>query len=119
MPNGTRLTIEDVPVEKNGYTWFKVSGDYGTGWCAGDYLASASGGGDSGLKIGDYAKVIDGTLNLREGPSTSDRILYGMADGTEVEILGGPATVNGVDWYRVTSSRYDEGWCSGDYLEAL
>jgi uncharacterized protein YgiM (DUF1202 family) len=121
MPNGTRLTIQAAPTEANGYTWYKVTGSYGTGWCAGDYLAptSSSGGSDEGLAVGDTVKVIDGTLNLREGPSTSDRIIAGMADGTELEIEGGPATVGGLDWYRVTSSRYGDGWCVGDYLQEI
>jgi hypothetical protein len=39
FPEDTRLTVLDGPVISNGYTWWKVSGQQGEGWCADQWLA--------------------------------------------------------------------------------
>jgi uncharacterized protein YraI len=38
VPDGTRMTVTGGPVQKDGYTWWKVSGSGGTGWAAGNWL---------------------------------------------------------------------------------
>jgi uncharacterized protein YgiM (DUF1202 family) len=36
--SGEELTVEDGPVEADGFTWYEVDGAQGTGWVAGEYL---------------------------------------------------------------------------------
>jgi uncharacterized protein YraI len=38
---GEELTIEDGPVEADGFTWYEVDGARGSGWVAGEYLIRA------------------------------------------------------------------------------
>jgi hypothetical protein len=47
--------------------------------------------------------------NLRDGPSTSARVLTTLAEGTAVETLGQPVTVEGRAWQQIRGGGY-EGW---------
>jgi hypothetical protein len=47
--------------------------------------------------------------NLREGPSTSARVITTLAEGTAVETLGQPVTVEGRAWQQIRSGGR-EGW---------
>ena len=64
-------------------------------------------------------RVFDGELNLRSGPSTSDDIIGVLPDGAIVEVLDGPETSGGYDWYRVSSSRYGTGWAVSAWLQRV
>jgi uncharacterized protein YgiM (DUF1202 family) len=111
MPSGTRLTITSTPRAANGYTWYKVSsGEFGSGWCAGQYLAAG------GFTAGDEVHVIDGRLNLRSGPGLDRSVLTVMADGASLTVTGGPRESDGYGWYKVSSNAYGDGWCVGQYL---
>ena len=39
LPDGTRMKVIGGPVQANGYTWWKVQDNPGTGWCVGNWLA--------------------------------------------------------------------------------
>ena len=47
--------------------------------------------------------------NLRDGPSTSARVLTTLAEGTPVETLGQPVTVDGRAWQMIRGGGH-EGW---------
>jgi SH3-like domain-containing protein len=47
--------------------------------------------------------------NLRERPSTSARVLTTLAEGTAVEVLGEPVTVEGRAWRQIRGGGH-EGW---------
>jgi hypothetical protein len=38
FPEGARVVVLDGPVDKDGYTWWKVRGEQGEGWCADRWL---------------------------------------------------------------------------------
>jgi uncharacterized protein YraI len=65
------------------------------------------------LAVGQNARVIANSLNLRSGPGTSNSILLAMPCGTEVAVVGGPT--NG--WWNVKDGA-TTGWSSGSYLVA-
>ncbi len=70
--------------------------------------------GSATFKVGDIAiNVNDGPVNLRRTPgylnkSASDRIALVPA-GARVEILAGPATADGLTWWRVRWQDF-QGW---------
>jgi hypothetical protein len=47
--------------------------------------------------------------NMREQPSTSARVIVTLAEGTTVELLGQPTTVDGLAWRQVRANGRD-GW---------
>jgi hypothetical protein len=47
--------------------------------------------------------------NLREGPSTSGRVITTLAEGTAVEVLGEPVNVGGQSWRQIRAGGR-EGW---------
>jgi uncharacterized protein YgiM (DUF1202 family) len=111
---GAVVTIVDGPVQRDGYTWFKVDSDSWDGWTVDVWLTSRVG---SSIGIGQSVRVFGGELNMRSGPSTSDEIVRVLPDGAIVEVLDGPQQANGYDWYRVSSSRYGTGWVVSAWLE--
>jgi N-acetylmuramoyl-L-alanine amidase len=110
---GHIVTIVDGPVMSEGYTWFSVEGNW-SGWVVDVWLAPIEA---AGIGIGATVRVFDGELNLRSGPSESDSVIAVLPDGAMVEVLEGPQTADGHDWYRLSSSRYGTGWAVADWLE--
>lgn len=59
---------------------------------------------------GYYIAATDGRgVNLREGPSTSERVIVTLAEGTAVEVFGEPVPGTGGPWRRIRSGSR-EGW---------
>jgi uncharacterized protein YgiM (DUF1202 family) len=113
MLNGEEADVVDGPKQADGYDWYKLSNSRGEGWGVADYLEVVSAGAHA---VGDDVKVIDGELNLRADIGTGADVVAILPDGAFVEIVEGPETAEGYDWYRVTSSRYGTGWSVGEYL---
>ena len=42
LRDGSRLTVTGGPVQKDGYTWWKVSGPSGTGWAVANWLSAVA-----------------------------------------------------------------------------
>lgn len=81
--------------------------DYGEG--VNRILGGESGGG----KVEPYkAKVVGGTLNLREEPSTSAKRIGRIPDGTILTVT----EENGTGWAKVECDGYT-GWVMKNYLE--
>jgi len=65
---------------------------------------------------------IDGPegLNLRSEPGTNAEILTFLPSGTHVRQVGGPRTVDNVEWLKVRAPTSDgqaiEGWVSARFL---
>jgi len=113
---GDVVEIVDGPVAADGYTWFKVESSRWSGWTVDVWLSPQVG---SAIGIGSTVRVFDGELNLRSGPSTSNEVIGVLPDGAIVEVLDGPETSGGYEWYRVTSSRYGTGWVVAAWLERV
>lgn len=39
LPDGTGMKVIGGPVQADGYTWWKIQGNQGTGWSVGNWLA--------------------------------------------------------------------------------
>ncbi|HYH10969.1 MAG TPA: SH3 domain-containing protein [Thermomicrobiales bacterium] len=113
---GDVVDIVDGPVQGDGYTWFEVESATWSGWTVDVWLSPQIG---SAIADGSSVRVFDGELNLRSGPSTSDDIIGVLPDGAIVEVLDGPETSGGYDWYRVSSSRYGTGWAVSAWLQRV
>jgi uncharacterized protein YgiM (DUF1202 family) len=71
---------------------------------------------------GDGVRVIDGALNVREGPGL-DRVVFTVVpDGTAFTIADGPVDASGYTWYAVHSLAItlpledNIGWVAGEFL---
>ncbi len=105
MPAGAGVSILGAPVD--GFYPVRYQGI--DGWAFGDYL-NLSGGAIQPSETGT-ARVIDGALNLRAGPSTADAVVLVMPDGAVVDLLGEEA--NG--FLRIAYNGVT-GWAYGAYL---
>lgn len=119
MPGGTPLTITQAPVNANGYVWYGVSSSqYGSGWCALDFLARPTDGA-TGIAIGDTVRVVDGSLNLRAAAGTTASVIAVLPDGAQLSVVGGPVSANAYTWWQVSSQTYGTGWCAGAFLSEV
>ncbi len=112
---GAIVDIVDGPRQADGYTWFKVESSSWSGWTVDVWLARAG----TVIGTGATVRVFGGELNLRSGPSTSDEVVRILPDGAVVEVLDGPESSGGYQWYRVSSSRYGTGWAVSAWLERV
>jgi uncharacterized protein YgiM (DUF1202 family) len=114
MPSGS--TVTRTGETSNGFAEVTYQGT--TGWASTEYLTSGGGGGNEGGGAGnDPGSGNAGTayttssLNLRSGPSTSDRVLLVMPSGAEVTLTG--ADRNGFLGVNFNGTR---GWASSQYI---
>ncbi len=112
MPDGAQVTVTGSP--QNGFTPVRYNGT--NGWAYSQYLSSSQPGPGATSTPGTVisnAWVIDGNLNLRSGPSTSNTVLLVMPDGAQVGVTGSPQ--NGF-----TPVRYNgtNGWAYSQYLSS-
>jgi hypothetical protein len=133
LPEGSLLQIIAGPKKgNNGNQWYNVLAAGKSGWVDGSYLelyGSVVAPPEPEpiptpktpvLAVGTWAQV-SGTagtpgLNLRPGPSTAERQIAVLAEGTKLNILEGPTTGNNGDpWYRVAWNG-SWGWVDGIYL---
>jgi 3D (Asp-Asp-Asp) domain-containing protein len=81
-------------------------------------FASSSAHAAEGLQAGSIATVVgtDGSgLRVRSAAGISNHILEILRDGQRVEILDGPVTAGGLDWYQIKVASVS-GWSNGKYL---
>lgn len=60
----------------------------------------------------DAVQVGDSTINVRSGPSQSNRRLFALKAGTEVDVTGRSG-----DWVAITDGKDREGWVDASLLE--
>jgi uncharacterized protein YgiM (DUF1202 family) len=95
LTTGDAVTIVDGPIGADGYTWYEVDSDNGTGWVAGDYLAATQTVSNSvGLSVGAAVYVDTDGLNLRDDASTSGNVLAVLESGAGATITGGPVSAD-------------------------
>lgn len=72
------------------------------------------------ITVGYYARVA-GTgsagLTLRGGPSTLTTSLQNVAEGTVMQVIGGPEEADDFIWWQVRLLSGQEGWVAGRFLE--
>jgi len=108
MPYGAALTLTGA---SNG-DFRGVIYNGTNGWASMQYLAQTGQFSDSGLNGGETAFTTSG-LNLRAGPSMSDRVIKVMPSGVEV-------TLTGEEQGGWSSVMYDgvDGWAASSYLSS-
>lgn len=72
------------------------------------------------ITVGYYARV-SGTggagLTLRGGPSTLTTSLQNVAEGTMMQVIGGPEELDDFIWWQVRLLSGQEGWVAGRFIE--
>ncbi len=118
MPTGTVCTIVTGPTVANGYSWYKLTTPYGTGWAAGEFLQKTTAAPPvppaGGFQAGETVSVTAG-LYLRTGPGFGYGVITTMPTGTVCTIVTGPTISNNLTWYQLDTA-YGRGWAAGEYL---
>lgn len=118
LDTGAAVTITGAATVADGYDWYPVDTDAGSGYVAGEFLgATVTVSTDLGIAIGDTLVVNTDVLNLRSGATTGGDVLAELATGDAVSVLDGPVGADGYTWYRVSSDA-GTGWVAGDFLAA-
>ena len=113
LPEGTKMSVIGGPVQADGYTWWNITGSYGTGWGArGDWLTPEP---QIGITVtvtytGGYG------LRLRSCADLSCSVITTLPDGTQMNVFDGPVQADGYTWWNITGS-YGTGWSAvGNWL---
>ena len=112
---GERGLVLDGPRTADGYVWYQVETEAGTGWGVGSFLTLAS----SAPTSGNRARVRDGELNLRREPDAESEIIAVLPDGAFVDVMDGTESADGYRWVKVMSGTYGSGWSVSEYLERV
>jgi N-acetylmuramoyl-L-alanine amidase len=113
LPDGSRVVVLDGPQSADGYDWYQLDTDLGTGWAAGEFLAAPT----DAIAVGDTVTVVDGTLNLRDDAGLSANVIDQLPDGTVLEVSDGPVSADGYTWFEVSNDDFGPGWVAGEFLE--
>ncbi|MDH7487870.1 MAG: SH3 domain-containing protein, partial [Anaerolineae bacterium] len=74
-----------------------------------------------GIRVGSKVRVIKtrgDKLRIRAEASIKAKILAGAAEGSILEVIGGPKTADGYTWWQVRLNS-TVGWTAQDWLEPL
>ena len=102
LPQGTT-----VAVINNSSSWFRVAVGGQEGYVSGEYLTGTL---TSDFALGNGRIICDTTVNLRQQPSTSSKVLASLRNNTTVQALG---VYQG--WYKVVYNG-QQGYVHPDYL---
>lgn len=102
LPQGTK-----VAVINNSNSWFKVAVGGKEGYVSGEFLTGTP---NSDFNLGSGRIICDTSVNLREQPNTSAKVLTTLKNGSTVSVMG---VFSG--WYKV-SFNGRTGYVHPDYL---
>jgi hypothetical protein len=104
MPENTRLTIIGGPVLADGYQWWNVTGQFGTGWSAtGEWLLPLN---SSGIHPRGQARISNrGGLPIEVWSEIDSTNPIGtLSEGTNVNLIEGPFFQDGFFNWKVQNS---------------
>jgi uncharacterized protein YraI len=112
------------PKWAEGTIWYQVheqytTGGFRTGWASQNRFTLVSDEPPTPprpFEPGDVVQVTS-TLNLRTAPAATGTIIRTMPAGTIAEILAGPFSGSGIEWYQIRLSS-GSGYAAADYLTA-
>ncbi len=117
LGSGVTGTVYDGPVLAEGYSWYQIATDYGTGWAVDAFLDRSP--PVNGWKEGRFYRdaVVENidSVTLRSLPSTSASAIRSLPARTAMSILGGPEDANFNRWYKVRTP-YGNGWVAARFL---
>jgi hypothetical protein len=115
--------------------WFRVETPNGQqGWVHQDFLRPAALTDMNNVAAFDYYKqtaIVDlsipleyawqraGQVNIRANPTPSAEVLYGVAGGDRLHILGQTEGQDGFLWYYVSLESLARGWVRGDVVRPV
>jgi len=116
VPLGAVMHIVDGPTTVDGYNWYEVTGNRGTGWMA----STLFGASDAAPPIGSFSvdqmlEVDTNFLNIRAEPSLRSSAIATVPYGTKGSVIDGPLPAGGYRWYQLDTS-YGSGWAVEQYL---
>lgn len=119
LATGAAVSVVDGPISADGYSWYQVETDAGSGWVAGEFLGTAVTVSTSlGFAIGDALVVNTDILNLRSDATVDGEILAELVTGDSATVVDGPIGADGYTWYQVETAA-GTGWVAGDYLGSV
>jgi N-acetylmuramoyl-L-alanine amidase len=103
-----------VSIIDDNENWIKISGGFGEGWVAREYLdfnnkSTNTSSKENNESIGT-GKVTD-TLNVRDEPSTAGEVIGKLAKGTSISIYSKKN-----NWIEIKYAN-QSAWISGDYVQ--
>jgi uncharacterized protein YgiM (DUF1202 family) len=118
LPIATVMHVMDGPTTVNGYTWYQLTGNRGTGWMSTSTFAASDAVAPTGrFATGDRVEVDTDYLNIRTDPSIRASALATMPRGTTGSVIEGPEPTGGYRWYMLDTD-YGRGWVVEQYLAA-
>lgn len=118
LPFMAEGTVSDGPMPSNGYKWYQVKTEYGTGWSAEQYISLP---GDvaptARFATGEAIQIADSEgLKLRTSPSSEAQQVASLPTGTRGTVIGGPEAAGGFIWMQVQTT-LGTGWCAEEFLD--
>ncbi|MDQ3653822.1 MAG: SH3 domain-containing protein [Chloroflexota bacterium] len=118
LPAATVMHVMDGPTTVDGYSWYQLTGNPGTGWMATSVFTASDAAPPVGqFSVGDRVEVDTDYLNIRTDPSLRVSALATMPRGTGGSVVEGPVPAGGYRWYRLETD-YGTGWVVEQYLAA-
>ncbi len=121
LPVGTTGTVLAGPSTANGYTWWRIQTNLGTGWAVQDWLTETSGGGtttapppSTKFEVGDVFYV-NTNANLRSAAGTGSSIVRTLTTYQVGTISGGPTWANNLWWWQISIGG-SSGWADESVL---
>ena len=117
---GVKVTVQEGPVEADGFRWWRVSDSGGkAGWVAERdsttvWLTAQLGDPrpvDRPIQAGDTVVVTADGVALRAFPGKGTTLLREMPRGTKLSLADAPVDVDGMRWWHVKNEKYD-GWAA-------
>lgn len=104
-------TVVDGPRSADGYVWYRLDAEGGTGWGVSQYLGSgnADPAGSGQDRIGDLVAVDTDGINLRSDPGLDGARVTVLWQDQQATVVGGPRNVDGYDWLQLDTGS-DSGW---------
>ena len=103
FPNGTRLSVSDVPSAPDWYQTTWTSG--ATGYVMKQYIVSA----------GDTIQVKGSNVNVRSGAGTTNPVLYMLSNPATAPVQD-VATASDGGWIKIAPSGMATGWIRYDFV---
>jgi uncharacterized protein YgiM (DUF1202 family) len=114
---GTRGAVVDGPKAADGFVWLQIQTAEGTGWAAEEFLGEAPWATPPKAKFAAGAEVVVDTdsLNLREKPGATQKVITSLGTGIGAKVIDGPETANNMNWYKL-ETEHGTGWSIETFL---
>lgn len=74
----------------------------------------------TGIQPGDTIEVVDGPLNLREGPGLEYAVIIAFDEGTRFRVGDGPIAADGYTWVEIVpGGDAPPGWLASEFVQKV